>query len=198
MSEQNPAAISGDEAATRRVDEYRTIFGSAVVLLIAIAFAAGIPLVDRALPDPADVGSGKVLEVARGASFKAEGGWHLDRRATERIPVTVLSRDADTFTVTAVPHDEAQDNGWFEDSGAAGNGRVRYGERVSFTTDSALEGETYYFQGQDLAGRVWLIDVDDQGTTVQAVLHSTPPDFENVFPDAEKMAQSIAIEDGDE
>ena len=162
-------------------------------MLITLAFAVGVPLLDEALPNPDDIGGGTVLEVDRGVSFEAQGGWHLDKSATEAIPATVLSRDGDTFTVAVLAYEDARDKGWFDESGDEGRGRISYAERISFATDSGLSGETYYFHGQDLAGRAWVIGLEDQGTAIRAILQSTPAHFDDVYPDAEMMAESISL-----
>jgi hypothetical protein len=179
--------------AGRREDVYSTIVGSVLVLLVAAALAAGMPWLDGALSKPQDVGAGSVVDVARGVSFSAEKGWHLEKSATEAIPVTVLSRDADRFTVTALAFEDGQERGWFDENAGEGGGRISYADRVPFQTDSGLSGETYYYHGRDLAGQAWVIGAEDQGVAVKVVLQSTPADFDAVFPTAEVMAKSITV-----
>jgi hypothetical protein len=182
---------SPDAPARRREDVYSTIVGSVLVLLVAAALAAGIPRLDGALSRPQDVRAGSVVDVDRGVSFTAEEGWHLEKSATGAIPVTVLNRDADRFTVSVLSFEEGEDRGWFDENAGEGGGRISYADRVPFQTDSGLSGETYYYHGQDLAGQAWVIGAEDQGVAIRAVLQSTPPDFDAVFPAAEVMAKSI-------
>jgi hypothetical protein len=186
-------APSPDAPARRREDVYSTIVGSVLVLLVAAALAAGIPRLDATLSKPQDVRAGSVVNVDRGVSFTAEGGWHLEKSATEAIPVTVLNRDADRFTVSALSFEDGQERGWFDENAGEGGGRISYADRVPFQTDSGLSGETYYYHGQDLAGQAWVIGVEDQGVAIRVVLQSTPADFDTVFPSAEVMAKSVTV-----
>lgn len=175
---------------------YRTAPGSGILLLIALFFACGLPLINNLIPGSATVAAGTRIPLGHGASYTTVEGWSLELARTKPNETSALTLEGSELVFTTAPWEASRDalvgrtKTLFE--GAA---RLHaYSDETPFRTPSGLEGVTYTIHSSTFEGRVWVILLPDLKTGLVARLRGIPGTLAPALRDATAMVNSLTLE----
>jgi hypothetical protein len=195
MTGQPPVSSAGITVAPHG-QTHGTLLGSALILLVALFYAAGLPWINQRIPGRANVPAGVAIPLGHGASYTPTAGWCAELAKTKPGETSALLRDASSFVITtfdwqASPADLVlKSKNLFE-----GLSRLRVdGEAIPFHIASGLDGLTYRIDGENLEGRVWLIVLPGGKHALAARLRGMPGHLDEALRDARTMIDSIRVE----
>lgn len=196
MSTQASSASTASRPGAPDHAPYRTALGSGILLLIAVFFAYGLPLINNLIPGSATVAAGTRIPLGQGASYTTVEGWSLELAKTKPNETSALTLEGSELVFTTAPWEASRDElvartkTLFEGAALL----HAYSDETPFRTTSGLEGVTYTIQGATLEGRVWVILLPDRKAGLVARLRCIPGTLAPALRDATAMVNSLTME----
>lgn len=171
----------------------RSLWGGVWVLVIALFFAAGLPILAE-VARQAGLDPGEPYRVGDATILPVEG-WSLSENSTDFF--TVLERSGASMTLIAPAESDSTPRQAIDDTIIALENDTTatwaIEEPVAFTTDAGAPGVSVVARSTNAVSASWVVDVGD-GFQMTIVGQSPDNVWADVGPDMEAMVASVVLD----